>query len=127
MRSLLPRGLYGRGLLIVIGLLLSCPSLQGQSPIAGTYRCANISAAGHSSGCGSPPLILRPDGSYQIWAEQGTYAILGKFLVLSGSKKRGPGRLRRNGEIVFEYYDRGRKHTVTFRREAADSPGKLRA
>jgi len=113
-------------LVIVIGLLLSCPSLRAQSAIVGTYRCANISAAGHNSPCSSPPLILRPDGSYQIWAEQGTYAILGKFLVLSGGKKRGPGRLR-NGEIDFEYYYRGKKHTVTFRREDADSPGKLRA
>ena len=111
------------GVLIVGGLLLSCPSLRAQPRIAGTYRCASIRVAKQSLPCSSPPLTLYADGSYQIWAERGTYTVMGRFLVLSESKKRGPGRLRRGREIVFEYYYRGQKHTVTFRPRERVPPG----
>ena len=70
----------------------------------------------------SPPWTLYPAGSYQIWAERGTYSVLGKYTVLSESKKRGPGWLRRGREIVFEYSHRGKKYTVTFRRRESVSP-----
>ncbi len=111
------------GILIVGGLLLSCPSLRAQPRIAGTYRCASIHVGKQSSPCSSPPLTLYPDGSYRIWAEKGTYTVMGRFLVLSESKKRGPGRLRSSREILFEYYYRGQKYTVTFRRRERVPPG----
>ncbi len=111
------------GALIASGLLLSCPSASAQMQIAGTYRCGSIKMGKRTMPCTSPPLTLFPDGRYQIWGERGTYTILGRFLVLSGSKKRGPGRLQRGHKIVFEYYYRRHKYTVTFRNELSSSPG----
>ena len=111
-----------RSLLIFSGLLLFCASLRAEPRISGTYRCHTIRVGDRVTRCSSPPLILYPDGNYQIWAERGTYSVLGKYLVLSESKKRGPGRLRRN-EIVFEYYSGRKKHTVTFRRHQNVPPG----
>jgi len=116
---------FWSGALIVTGLLVSCPSVRAQTQIAGTYRCASIKVGKRTKPCTSPPLTLFPDGSYQIWGERGTYTILGKFLVLSESKKRGPGRLQRGSKIVFEYYYQRRKYTVTFRRELSSSPGTI--
>ncbi len=104
------------GLLILTGVLLSCPSARAQSQIAGTYRCSNIQVGKRTIRCSSPPLTLFPNGSYKIWGERGTYTVLGRYLVLSESKKRGPGRLRSGHQIVFEYYYQRRKYTVTFRR-----------
>ena len=123
MRSLPPRGTILWGLAAAIGLLLTCPALGAQSEIAGTYNCAALNVGGRSGRCTSPPLILYSDGSYQIWGEQGTYAVRGNRVVLSQSKKRGPGRLRRGREIVFQYTYRGQKHMVTFRRQVEDPPG----
>ncbi len=111
------------GVPLTIGLLFGCSSLKAQSRIAGTYQCTSIRVGKRSMPCSSPPLTLNSDGSYRIWAEKGTYTVLGKYLVLSESKKRGPGRLRRGREIVFEYYLRGKRHTVTFRRRERLPPG----
>ncbi len=105
------------GLLGVGSLLLGSSPAYAQGEIAGTYRCASIHAGKQIGRCASPPLILHADGSYQIWNEQGTYSVLGKYVVFSEAKKRGPGRLVRGREIVFEYFHRGRKHQVVFRRE----------
>ncbi|HEX2713800.1 MAG TPA: hypothetical protein VHM88_16510 [Candidatus Acidoferrales bacterium] len=111
------------GTLIAIAVLFGCPSLRAQSQIAGTYRCTTIRVGKSSAPCSSPPLTLFADGSYQIWSEQGTYTISGKNVVLSESKKRGPGRLRSGNTIVFQYYYRGRKHVVTFQRHESLPPG----
>ncbi len=112
------------GMWVAAVLLLSCPPLQAQSHLAGTYTCVNIHIGKRTLSCSSPPLTLRLDGSYEIWGERGTYTVLGRYLVLSESKKRGPGRLERRGrEIVFEYSYRGKKYTVTFRRRDSIPPG----
>ena len=111
------------GMLILGGLLFACPMLRAQDQLAGTYRCVSVAAGSQKGRCSSPPLVLRPDGSYQIWGEQGTYTVLGKFVVFSEAKKRGPGRLKSGREIVFEYFHRGRKHIVTFQRQEVPSPG----
>jgi hypothetical protein len=112
-----PLGFPWWGLLMTAGLLLGCPGLHAQSQTAGTYRCAAVSVDGRNGRCGSPPLILYPDGSYQIWGEEGTYTVRGDWLVLSQSRKRGRGRMRNGQEIVFDYTYRGRKYKVTFRRQ----------
>ena len=114
-------GLWGT--LIATALLFSSPSLRAQSEIAGTYRCITIRVGKSSAPCNSPPLTLYADGSYQIWSEQGTYTVLGKNLLLSQSKKRGPGRLQSGYKIVFEYHYRGKKYVVTFRRHESLPPG----
>ncbi len=111
------------GLLGVGSLMLGSATANAQGDIAGTYRCASIHAGKQTGRCASPPLILHSDGSYQIWKEQGTYSVLGKYVVFSEAKKRGPGRLVRGREIVFEYYHGGRKHQVVFRREDGIPPG----
>src|SRR5947209_20320245 len=83
---------------------------------------------GRSGRCTSPPLVLHADGTYKIWAEQGTYRIDGNQLKLSESKKHGWGQLLRGRQIVFEFTYRRKKHKVTFRRsdplEAGQSSGR---
>ncbi len=102
------------GLFAAIGLLWLAPSLRAQSGVAGTYRCASVQVGNRTGRCLSPPLTLYPDGSYQIWGEQGTYTVQGRRIVLSQAKKRGPGRLKRGRKLVFEFTYRGKKHQVTF-------------
>ncbi len=111
------------GMLIAAGLFFGPPSLRAQSEIAGTYRCISMHVGKRSAPCSSPPLTLYADGSYQIWREQGTYTVLGKNILLSEAKKRGPGRLQRGYKIVFQYYHRGKKYMVTFRRSESLPPG----
>src|SRR5574341_554602 len=92
-------------------------------PLAGTYRCDTIQVEGKQKRCTSPPLILNSDGSYQLWNEQGTYMVLDKYVVLSESRKRGPGLLKKGREIVFEYFHQNRKYTVNFKRVDTPPPG----
>ena len=115
-----PRGALWWSSLICIGaLLLATPSAQAQAKIVGTYRCASAQVGKRTGQCISPPLILHADGRYHIWGEQGTYKIRGRWLYLSESKKRGPGRLCHGREIIFQYSYRGQRHTIKFRREVS--------
>jgi hypothetical protein len=79
------------GLLILSGLLLSCPSARAQSQIAGTYRCSNIQVGKRRIRCSSPPLTLFPDGRYQIWGERGTYTVLGSTWCSPNRRSAGRG------------------------------------
>lgn len=110
-------------LLFSLGFLLICPSLDAQAQLAGTYRCTSASVGKRVGRCSSPPLVLYSDGSYHIWGEQGTYTIRGHWVILSESRKRGPGRLIHGREIIFEYTYRGQKHRIKFLREYATSRG----
>ena len=116
-----PGGAFGWALLLSLGALLFCPSLRAQTRIAGTYRCTSTQVGRRTGPCSSPPLVLYADGSYRIWGEEGTYTVRGHWVFLSESKKRGPGRLQRGREIIFQYTYRGKKHTVKFRREYSSS------
>jgi hypothetical protein len=91
--------------------------------LAGTYRCDSVQVEGKKQRCTSPPLVLNSDGSYQLWNEQGTYMVLDKYVVLSESRKRGPGLLKKGREIIFEYYHQNRKFTVNFKRVDTPPPG----
>jgi len=93
-----------------------------EQPIAGTYRCESITSGKLKRRCPSPPLVLNSDGSYQLWNEQGTFMVLDKYVVLSDSRKRGPGLLK-GREIVFEYWYKTHKITVNFRRIDKPAPG----
>lgn len=103
------------------------PQSKPSQALTGTYRCDSIQVEGKKQRCTSPPLVLNSDGSYQIWNEQGTFKMLeleNKYVVLSESRKRGPGLLKKNGrEIVFEYDHGSRKVTVTFKRVDTPPPG----
>lgn len=123
MRSQGRSGPFWWGLLLSVGVLFSCPSVRAQSQIAGTYRCTFAQVGRRVGHCSSPPLILNSDGSYRIWGEEGTYRIRGRSIIFSESRKRGPGRLGRGREIVFEYTYRGQKHRIKFRREQAGPRG----
>src|SRR2546425_11574318 len=104
------------GLLTVATLLCVCPSIRAGDNSAGSYHCASLVVNGHSGRCTSPPLVLYADGTYKIWAEQGTYRIDGNQLKLSESKKHGRGQLLRGRQIIFEFTYRRKKHKVMFRR-----------
>lgn len=117
------------GTLVVVGFLASS-SAQAQNKqnkpthtLAGTYRCDAIQVEGHKKPCTSPPLILNSDGSYQLWNEQGTYMVLDKYVVLSESRKRGPGLLKKDTEIIFEYIQQNCKVTVHFKHVDTPPPG----
>jgi len=112
--------------LFCIGVLLhATPSARAQAKIVGTYRCASAQVGKRTGQCISPPLILHADGRYHIWGEQGTYKIRGRWLYLSESKKRGPGRLCRGRQIIFQYSYRGQRHTIKFRREVTEQAGQV--
>lgn len=96
-----------------------CPLLRAEAQVAGTYRCASARVGKRAGRCSSPPLVLYGDGSYHIWGERGTYTVRGHWVILSESRKRGPGRLLHGREIVFEYTYRGQKHRILFLREYA--------
>ena len=119
------RSLIGGTLAVVAFLNLSParPQNKPPHPLAGTYRCDSIRVEGMKKRCTSPPLVLNSDGSYQLWNEQGTFMVLGKYVVLSESRKRGPGLLKKGREIIFEYYHQNRKFTVNFKRVDAPPPG----
>jgi hypothetical protein len=90
----------------------------------GKYRCVKMEAGNQIYPCESPSLILKSDGSYQIWGEYGTYEVMqDKWLVLSHSKRRGLGYLEKSGEIIFEYRVGKRICRVTFERIADPRPG----
>lgn len=111
------------GLAGLATLLAACPTARADSQVAGTYRCMTIQAGTKSRPCTSPSLVLYADGSYEIWGEEGTYTVQGKWVILSHSKKRGPGRLQPGRRIIFEFHTRGKKTEVIFQRRYDALPG----
>jgi hypothetical protein len=98
--------------------------LHAQATFHGKYRCVRVEVGNQAEGCQSPPLILSEDGSYQIWGEHGTYAVVqDQWLVLSHSKRRGLGHFVGADEIVFEYKMGGKRCRVTFRELHDPRPG----
>ena len=90
----------------------------------GKYRCVKMEAAKEIYPCASPSLILKSDGSYEIWGEYGTYEVMqDKWLVLSHSKRRGLGYIEKSGQITFEYKVGKRICRVTFQRVVEPPPG----
>ncbi|MDE3084228.1 MAG: hypothetical protein KGJ37_03275 [Verrucomicrobiota bacterium] len=87
--------------------------------LAGTYRCWSYNAGGAGSRppIGTPPLVLKTDGTYAISSEHGMYTATGGTVVLSASKIRGPGHLVGGNKIVFEYDYKGRHYIVTYLRQ----------
>lgn len=117
--ALLPAGV----LAALIGFVLP-QGAHAQAALAGKYQCVRVETEGRSATCQSPPLVLKRDGSYDIWGEHGTYEVVqGQWLVLSHSKRRGLGHVKDTGEIVFEYKMDGRTCRVTFRRLFERPPG----
>jgi hypothetical protein len=112
---------------LIVVLLVSCswsPTLHAQAAFDGKYRCVRIEVGHQAEGCQSPPLILSKDGSYQIWGEHGTYAVVqDQWLVLSHSKRRGMGHFVSENEIVFEYKIGGKPCRVTFQQIYEPPPG----
>lgn len=90
----------------------------GPADLAGTYRCWSYNAGGTGGRppTGSPPLVLKTDGTYSISSEHGIYTVNGHTIVLSASKIRGPGRLDGN-KIIFEYDYKGLHYVVTYLRQ----------
>lgn len=123
--SLVQPGRPRRGVILLAGILLAVVSTHAESEpsIAGTYRCTDAYVGAKKAPCGSPPLILRSDGSYRLQSDEGTYSVNGHWIVFSQSKKRLPARLRGAREIVFEYQHRGKKHRVTYQRKLPVPPG----
>jgi hypothetical protein len=77
-----------------------------------------------SAPCDSPPLVLREDGSYQIWGEEGSYELVqGRWLILEHSRRRGLGHVVSPREIVFEYRVGDKRCKVTFQRIFDPPPG----
>ena len=119
-----------RGILC-LSLVLFAAAGWGAAParaeafVGGTYDCVSVRVGKHISMCTSPPLRLYADGSYRIWNEQGTYEVLGSYIVLSETKKRGPGRIKPGDYLVFQYFSKGKRYEVTFRRK--DLPPGLHA
>jgi hypothetical protein len=110
--------------LIVLTVVAVVPPSRAEEPLAGKYRCVRMEFDNQSQPCQSPPLVLHRDGSYEIWAERGTYEVVqGKWLVLSHSKRRGLGHFSSAEEIVFEYRADGQVYRVTFRRVFEAPPG----
>ena len=110
--------------LVAFFSLVQTARADSDEPLAGKYRCVRLEFANHSEPCQSPPLILHRDGSYEIWAERGSYEVVqGKWLVLSHSKRRGLGQVLTPVEIVFEYRVDGQTCRVTFKRVFEAPPG----
>jgi hypothetical protein len=110
-----------------LALLAGCfwsPAVHAQSAFDGKYRCVRVEVGAQTAACQSPPLILSSDGSYRIWGEHGTYAVVqDQWLVLSHSKRRGLGHFVGADEIVFEYKIGGKLCRVTFREIYDPPPG----
>lgn len=97
---------------------------QERGQYAGKYRCVRLEMNGKSAPCGSPPLVLNEDGSYQIWGEEGSYELVqGRWLLLEHSQRRGLGQIVSAREIVFEYRVGDKKCKVTFQRIFEPPPG----
>jgi hypothetical protein len=97
---------------------------QERGQFAGKYSCVRLEMDGMSAPCGSPPLMLNEDGSYQIWGEEGSYELVqGRWLLLEHSQRRGLGQIVSPREIVFEYRVGEKKCKVTFRRIFDPPPG----
>lgn len=98
-----------------LGLCLWSSSIQADSSIAGTYRCRSYNVSGGGGSCKlAPIMVLKPDGTYNMSSEHGTYKVKGDQIFLSESKIRGPGKIMAGNQIVFEYSYRGLQHTVTY-------------
>ncbi len=112
-----------RLLSLVLGVCLWSSSIQAGSSLAGgTYRCLSYNVSGGGGSCRlAPPIVLKPDGTYDISGEHGTYEIKGDQIFLSESKIRGPGKIRAGNQLMFEYNYRGMQHTVTY--GCQDCPG----
>jgi hypothetical protein len=118
------RWLIVASVLAVLGISTSAGALHAQAAFDGKYRCVRIEVGKETGQCQSPPLILSQDGSYEIWGEHGTYKVVqDRWLVLSHSKRRGPGHFVGPDEIVFEYKIGSTTCRVTFRQVYDPPPG----
>lgn len=98
--------------ILLIGVSAEATGLKG------TYKCSgyNISGAGYSvTGIGgschfSAPLVLKPNGTYQMLPERGKYKISEGLIHLSESKFRGPGKLHSDGNMITFDYEYADKH-----------------
>jgi hypothetical protein len=110
-------------LLSVAGLAVMVPTVHAQAYLSGTYTCVKVEIAGKARACSAPSIELNSDGSYEILAERGTYAIVGgRWLVLSTSKNHGKARLDGSKEIIFEFVSGGKKSTITYRQKYQRPP-----
>jgi hypothetical protein len=103
----------------VAGLVIMVLPVHAQTYLSGTYNCTKVEIAGKAQPCSAPSIELNSDGSYEILAERGTYAIVGgRWLVLSTSKNHGKARLEESDgskNIIFEFVSGGRKSKITYR------------
>lgn len=114
--------MMSRGMTVVLLLCSLATTVSAAPDMAGRYRCLSYNVSGGGGSCRlAPPLMLNRDGSYTMSRERGTWRVAGDRVHLSESKIRGPGRIARDGRIVFEYTYGGRRHTVTY--GCTDCPG----
>jgi hypothetical protein len=101
-----------------LGLPVALPAATEPS-LSGTYNCVTLEVAGTIRPCTAPSLELKPDGSYRLLSESGSYEIVGgHWLDLSSSSKRH-SRARLDGTkiIVFEFISHGKKNRITYRKK----------
>jgi hypothetical protein len=105
------------------GLILTATPAHAQASLSGTYTCVSVEIAGKAHPCSAPSLEMNSDGSYQILAEHGTYAILkGHWLLLSADKHHGRARLVGSKKIIFEFTSGGKASRIIYRRKYERPP-----
>ena len=105
------------------GMIFSGTPARAQSHLSGTYNCVSLEIGGQTHHCTAPSLEMNSDGSYQIFTERGTYEILrGHWLILSAAKNHERARLDGSKEIIFEFYSKGKKNKITYRRKYQRPP-----
>jgi hypothetical protein len=121
-----PKILHNLNVVIIIsvaGLAVMVTPVHAQTYLSGTYTCVKVEIAGKAQACSAPSIELNSDGSYEILAEHGTYAIVGgRWLVLSTSKNHGKARLGGDKEIFFEFVSGGKKSTIIYRQKYQRPP-----
>ena len=92
-------------ILVVLGVsfFLQAPCSRAQSKVSGRYQCVSAKIRGKAVPCKSRPLILTEDGRYEIHGREGSYMVIGEWLVLADKKESPRAKIAPGHRILFQF------------------------
>ena len=109
--------------IILVGLgvsvFLLAPCSRAQTQLSGRYQCVGAKVRGKTVPCKSRPLILTEDGRYEIHGREGSYMVIGEWLVLADRKESPRAKIAPGHRILFQFPCGKGLCEMTFQRRTA--------
>ncbi|MBZ5701340.1 MAG: hypothetical protein LAN84_05785 [Acidobacteriia bacterium] len=100
-------------------LFLVAPCSRAHAQVSGRYQCVGAKVRGKAVPCKSRPLLLTEDGRYEIHGREGSYVVIGEWLVLADRKERPRAKIAPGHRILFQFPCGKGTCEMTFQRRTA--------